>query len=98
MAEQVERVIDAAVASAVVDLEAPPGERVRFGTGAVEAVAALARDMSARAQVLAVLRERLSVAILAMEQMGIDTDWHDAQATQALLSLVEGTTRGVERA
>lgn len=90
MTERVEHAVDAAIASARVDLEARVGQRVRFEPAELASVLALADDDSTRAQVLAVLRQRLSVAILAMELHDVDPDWHDAQAAQGLLTQVEG--------
>ena len=90
MTERVERAVSEAIADAVLDLEASAGERVRFDPDQLAAVRALARDSTSREAVLAILRERLSVAILAMEPASADPpDWHDAQATQALLSRIE---------
>ncbi|WP_407342876.1 hypothetical protein [Pengzhenrongella phosphoraccumulans] len=90
MTERVQRAVTDAIADAIVDLEASAGERVRFDPDQLTAVRALSRDSTSREAVLAILRERLSVAILAMEPASADPpDWHDAQAAQALLSLIE---------
>lgn len=94
MAERVDQAIvatiDDAIDEAIVDLEAPAGERVRFDPAQLAAVAALYRDDATRPRVVAALRARLSAAILAIEAAVVqDEDWHDAQATQALLSLVQ---------
>ncbi|RYV50083.1 hypothetical protein [Pengzhenrongella frigida] len=97
MSESVDRVVDAAIASASVDLEAPAGARVRFEPDALESVRALGGDEPTRARVLAVLRQRLSTAILSMEPVDAEPDWHDAQAAQGLLSWVEGASDGSGR-
>lgn len=90
MAERVDQAIAAAIAGAIVDLEAPAGERVRFDPAQLAVVAALYRDDATRNRVLSVLRSRLSEAILAMEPAAAQPpDWHDAQAAQALLSRVQ---------
>ena len=90
MAERVDQAIAEAIAEAIVDLEAPPGERIRFDPDQLAAVAALYRDDATRNRVLSVLRSRVSEAILAMEPAAAQPpDWHDAQAAQALLSRVQ---------
>jgi hypothetical protein len=95
--EQVEQAVDAAIATATVDLEARAGERVRFAPAPLEAVLALSVDESTRVHVLMVLRHRLSASVLAMEPEGVDPDWHDAQAALGLLTQVEGATDGAGR-
>ena len=97
MTEQVQHAVDAAIATATVDLEAPAGERVRFAPGPLETVLALCTDECPRETVLTVLRQRLSTSILAMESEGIDPDWHVAQAAQGLLTQIEGGSDGTER-
>jgi hypothetical protein len=96
MAERVDDVVDTAIAGAVVDLEAPVGERVRFDPRQLDAVLELGRDGAVRDEVVAVLRGRLSRAIMAMEPSAAEpVDWHDAQAAQALLNRVEATPGGM---
>lgn len=91
MAERVDQAIAAAIDDAIVDLEAPAGERVRFDPDRLAAVAALYGDDETRNRVIAVLRARLSEAVLALEpSVAEPPDWHDAHAAQALLSRVQG--------
>ncbi len=90
MADRVDRAIAAAIADAIVDLEAPAGERVHFESDQLAAVAALYREEATRAKVLVVLRDHVREALLAMEPAAAQPpDWHDAQAAQALFSRVQ---------
>lgn len=90
-AERVKHIVEAAIAGATVDLDAP-GERVRFVPEQLEAVASLYHDAATHERVLEAARTCLEDAVMALSPSSSEPpDWHDSLAALALLDRLEGT-------